>query len=67
VSKEPGRGAEPALLGPVSRPASETVLIVVAAVACQVFVWAFLIWLLRASGPWHHFNEYPAYDANGPW
>jgi hypothetical protein len=67
VSKEPGRGAEPALLGPVSRPASETVLIVVAAVACQALVWAFLIWLLRASGPWHHFNEYPAYDANGPW
>ncbi len=27
----------------------------------------FLLWLLRASGPWHHFSEYRAYDPNGPW
>ena len=45
----PGRGAEPALLLPVSRPASETALIVIAAVAFQAFAWAFLDWLLRAS------------------
>ena len=52
------RQAQPALLGPVSRPASETALIVVAAVVFQAVVWAFLLWLLRASGPWHHFSEY---------
>ena len=67
AGKEPRRGAQPALLGPVSRPASETALIVVAAVAFQAVVWVFLLWLLRASGPWHHFSEYRAYDPNGPW
>jgi hypothetical protein len=45
------------LLGPVHRPASETVLLVLAAVAFQALVWAFLIWLLRPSGPWYHFFD----------
>jgi hypothetical protein len=49
--------AEPVLLGPVRRPVNETVLIVVAAVAFTTFVWAFLIWLLRANGPWYHFFD----------
>ena len=43
------RGAEPALLRPVPRPASETALIVIAAVAFQAFAWAFLDWLLGTS------------------
>jgi hypothetical protein len=49
--------AEPALLGPVSRPGGETTLIVAAAVAFQILVWAFLIWLLRAGGPWYGFFD----------
>ena len=48
---------EPALLGPVSRPGTETLLIVVAAVSFQAFAWAILIWLLRADGPWYHFFD----------
>jgi hypothetical protein len=51
------RAAEPAVLGPVHRPIGETVLLVVAAVAFTAFVWAFLIWLLRANGPWYHFFD----------
>ena len=47
----------PELLGPVDRPSSETVLIVVAAVTLQLFSWAFLIWLLRPSGRWYHFFD----------
>ena len=27
----------------------------------------FLLWLLRASGPWHHFADYRAYDPIWPW
>jgi hypothetical protein len=54
--KAPPR-AEPVLLGPVHRPATETALIVIAAVTLQGFVWAFLIWLLRADGPWYHFFD----------
>jgi hypothetical protein len=53
----PGRTAEPALLGPVSRPGGETTLIIAAAVAFQILVWYFLIWLLRAGGPWYHFFD----------
>ncbi len=53
----PAGAAEPALLGPVSRPGGETALIIAAAVAFQAVVWAFLIWLLRANGPWYHFFD----------
>jgi len=53
----PAGAAEPALLGPVPRPAGETALIVVAAVAFQAVVWLFLIWLLRANGPWYYFFD----------
>lgn len=53
----PAGAAAPALLVPISRPASETFLIVAAAVAFQAVVWAFLIWLLRASGPWYYFFD----------
>jgi hypothetical protein len=42
-------------------------MLVVAAVALQAVVWAFLIWLLRANGPWHHVGEYRAFDPQGPW
>jgi hypothetical protein len=49
--------AETALLVPVGRPGGETALVVVAAVALQALVWAFLIWLLRPSGPWYHFFD----------
>ena len=42
---------------PSRRPGSETVLLVAAAVAFQAIVWAFLIWLLRANGPWYHFFD----------
>ena len=57
AGRTPAGGAEPALLGPVSRPGAETLLIVVAAVSFQAFAWAFLIWLLRADGPWYHFFD----------
>ena len=50
-------GAAPALLTPVGRPGGETLLLVAAAVAFQTVVWAFLIWLLRANGPWYHFFD----------
>ena len=53
----PAGAAEPALLGPVPRPAAETLLIVVAAVAFQAVAWAILIWLLRADGPWYYFFD----------
>jgi hypothetical protein len=53
----PAGAANPVLLGPVSRPGSETALIVIAAVALQAIAWAFLIWLLRANGPWYHFFD----------
>ncbi len=53
----PPRAPEPVLLGPVRRPVSETVLLIVAAVTFTAFVWAFLIWLLRADGPWYHFFD----------
>ena len=53
----PAGGAAPALLPPVGRPGSETFLLVAAAVALQAIVWAFLIWLLRANGPWYHFFD----------
>jgi hypothetical protein len=53
----PADAAGPALLAPVARPASETFLIVAAAVAFQTVVWAFLIWLLRRDGPWYYFFD----------
>jgi hypothetical protein len=55
--RAPAGAAAPALLAPVTRPASETFLIVAAAVAFQAVVWAFLIWLLRAGGPWYGFFD----------
>lgn len=48
---------EPALLVPARRPTGETALLVAVAVALQAVVWAFLIWLLRAGGPWYHFFD----------
>ena len=57
ATKAPAGGAAPALLPPVGRPGSETFLLVAAAVALQAIVWAFLIWLLRANGPWYHFFD----------
>jgi hypothetical protein len=47
----------PALADPVARPASETLLVVAAAVAFQAFAWAFLVWLLRTGGPWYGFFD----------
>lgn len=57
AKKAPAGAAAPALLGPVGRPGSETALLIAAAVAFQAIVWAFLIWLLRANGPWYHFFD----------
>jgi hypothetical protein len=57
VKRAPAGGAAPALLAPVTRPGGETLLLVAAAVAFQTVVWAFLIWLLRANGPWYHFFD----------
>jgi hypothetical protein len=53
----PAGAAAPALLTPVTRPASETLLLVAAAVAFQAFAWALLIWLLRHDGPWYYFFD----------
>jgi hypothetical protein len=55
--RTPAGAAEPALLGPVSRPGGETTLIIAAAVAFQILVWSFLIWLLRTGGPWYGFFD----------
>lgn len=57
AKKAPAGAAAPALLGPVGRPGSETALLIAAAAAFQAIVWAFLIWLLRANGPWYHFFD----------
>jgi hypothetical protein len=53
----PGAAGEPALLGPVRRPASETALLIVAAVVLQAVSWAILITLLRQGGPWYYFFD----------
>ena len=53
----PAAAAQPALLGPVRRPAAETALLVVAAVAFQAVSWAILIALLRQGGPWYYFFD----------
>ena len=55
--RRPAGAAAPALLAPVSRPGRETALIVAAAVAFTAVAWAFLIWLLRAGGPWYGFFD----------
>jgi hypothetical protein len=55
--RRPAGAAAPALLALVSRPGREPALIVTAAVAFTVVAWAFLIWLLRAGGPWYHFFD----------
>ena len=53
----PAAAAQPALLGPVRRPAGETALLVALAVAFQAASWAILIALLRQGGPWYYFFD----------
>ncbi len=49
--------SEATFLEPAARPRSETLLIAAAAVVLQTVAWAFLIWLLRADGPWYSFFD----------
>ena len=58
-SREGRRPAEPRRRSsrPSAAPAARRLLLVAAAVAFQAVVWAFLIWLLRADGPWYHFFD----------